>query len=137
MSVRGQVLGLLRELQQEHDLAYLLISHDLRTVRQLSERVVVMYLGEIVEQGPTDEIFTRPRHPYTKALLSATLVPDPSVPPEHVPLEGEIPKPTDLPDGCFLATRCPLAIPACSDAHPVLTAISEHHAARCIRLDQT
>ena len=137
MSVRGQVLGLLRELQQEHDLAYLLISHDLRTVRQLSERVVVMYLGEIVEQGPTDEIFTRPRHPYTRALLSPPLVPDPSVPPEHVPLEGEIPKPTDLPDGCYLATRCPLAIPACSAAHPVLEAISEHHAARCIRLNQT
>ena len=135
MSVRGQVLGLLRDLQKEQGLAYLLISHDLRTVRQLSERVVVMYLGEIVEQGPTDEIFDRPRHPYTKALLSATLIPDPTRPPQRVQLEGEIPKPTDLPHGCYLATRCPIAIAACEDAHPALTRITDDHAARCIRLD--
>jgi oligopeptide/dipeptide ABC transporter ATP-binding protein len=137
MSVRGQVLGLLRDLQRDHGLSYLLISHDLQTVRSLSERIVVMYLGEIVETGPTDEVFRRPRHPYTKALLSATLIPDPTRPPAHVPLRGEIPKPTALPHGCFLAGRCPLAIAECRAEHPPLIPVGDAHTARCIRLDQT
>ena len=137
MSVRGQVLGLLRDLQRDHGLSYLLISHDLQTVLSLSERIVVMYLGEIVETGPTAEVFRRPRHPYTKALLSATLIPDPARPPAHVPLRGEIPKPTALPHGCFLAGRCPLAIAECRAEHPPLFPVGDAHAARCIRLDQT
>ena len=137
VSIRGHVLRMLADLQREHRLSYLLISHDLHTVRRLADRVLVMYLGEVVETGPAEEIFARPRHPYTKALLSATLLPDPTRPPAHVPLRGEIPRPTDLPVGCYLAGRCPLMVDECRAAHPALVPVSEEHLARCVRLDVT
>ena len=137
MSVRGQVLSLLEDLQREHGLSYLFISHDLNTVRRIATRVIVMYLGEIVEVAPTEQIFERPRHPYTRALLSATLVPDPAQPPDREPLEGETPRPTQLPDACYFSARCPIAIEECEREHPELVALSSSHRARCIRLDQT
>ena len=137
MSVRSQVLSLLEDLQQEHGLSYLFISHDLNTVRRIATRVIVMYLGEIVEVASTEQIFERPRHPYTRALLSATLVPDPARPPARERLEGETPRPTELPDACHFASRCPIAIEECEHEHPELVALSSSHKARCIRLDQT
>ena len=136
VSVRGHVLDTLDRLQREHRIAYLLISHDLNTVRRIADRVVVMYLGEIVEAGTAEDVFERPGHPYTRALLSATLIPDPDRPPSHVPLRGEIPAPTNLPVGCYFAGRCPLAIDACRAEHPPHIPISRGHTARCIRLDE-
>ena len=137
MSVRGQILALFQDLQREYQLSYILISHDLQTVRQFANTLVVMYLGEVVEQGPAEQVFARPRHPYTQALLSAELVADPSVTPKRVVLEGEIPKPTNLPRGCYLASRCPYAVDACRANHPPLATFSEEHFSRCIRPEVT
>lgn len=132
-SVQGQVLELLRNLQDEHGLAYLLISHDLSSVRHMADQLIVMYLGEIVEQGPSEEVFQRPVHPYTQALLSAALSPDPRERHEKIPLEGEIPRPTNLPDGCYFASRCPIRISDCTADHPPLTQTGPGHHTRCIR----
>ena len=132
VSVRGQVLDLLQDLQQRMNLAYLFISHDLHVVRYLSDRVAVMYLGEIVESGPAKAVFSSPMHPYTKALLSAT--------PEAVygtrkhqrlRLVGEIPSPVNLGEHCRLVTRCPVAQPSCGQSHPSLEAASDVHLLRC------
>jgi oligopeptide/dipeptide ABC transporter ATP-binding protein len=131
VSVRGQVLDLLRRIQQEHDLGYLLISHDLEMVRRVADRVAVMYLGRIVEQGTADEVFTRPVHPYTRALLSSATVADYGAKRERFRLSGEIPSPVDLPVGCALAARCPLAQPSCTEATPRLQPITATHRAAC------
>lgn len=109
VTIRGQFLDLLARLQKELDLAYVFISHDLTAVRRVCQRLAIMYLGEIVEEGPASEIFDRPAHPYTKGLLSAVLYPDPDRPPGEVQLTGEIPIPLGVPKGCALAPRCPHA----------------------------
>jgi oligopeptide/dipeptide ABC transporter ATP-binding protein len=113
MSLRIQVLALLKRLQRESNAAYLFISHDLSTVRHLCNRVMVMYLGRIVEQGPTGEVFTKPGHVYTRALLSAIPIPDPTVKRERLLLKGETPSPREIKPGCGLQDRCPFVNDEC------------------------
>jgi oligopeptide/dipeptide ABC transporter ATP-binding protein len=118
VSVRKEIVDLLLQLQQRFGYSYLFISHDLFTVRYIADRVTVMYLGKIVEEGPTRELFRSPQHPYTKALLGAMLLPDPRVEPGRLSLAGEIPSPIDIPPGCPLVSRCPVVRPECSNAFP-------------------
>lgn len=134
---RADIIELLIALQADLGMASLFISHDLSTVRHVSQRVAVMYLGMIVEQGPAREVFGRPRHPYTVGLLSSVLLPNPELPrPVPVELKGEIPSPIDLPTGCFLASRCPLAIDQCRAAMPPAHAVGEDHFVHCIRHEE-
>lgn len=119
-SLRGEVVELLRALQKELGASGLFISHDLHAIRRVARRVAVMYLGEVVETGPTEQVFSEPRHPYTRALLSAVLPLDPSVKRSPYVLRGEIPSPIALPSGCFLCNRCPEAMPQCHQQHPAL-----------------
>jgi oligopeptide/dipeptide ABC transporter ATP-binding protein len=119
VSLRARVILLLDELKQQLGMTYLFISHDLSTVRYLCDRVAVMYLGVIVEQAPAAALFDRPAHPYTRALLSCIPVPDPDVTQERLTLAGEVPSPIDIPAGCRLRGRCPLAQPVCAEPVPV------------------
>jgi len=121
VSVRAQVLNLLAELQEEFSLAYLFVSHDLTVVRHIADEVLVMYLGRAVEQGPREAIFTDPRHPYTKALLSATPVADPTAVKERIVLQGELPSPFNPPPGCTFNPRCREVVARCRvEAPPTL-----------------
>ena len=130
VSLRARVILLLAELRSRLGLTYLFISHDLSTVKYLSNRVAVMYLGTIVEEATADELFRRPQHPYTRALLSAVPVPDPDARRERLVLRGEIPSPIAAPTGCRLRGRCPLAQPVC--AEPVaLREIAPGHRVAC------
>ena len=118
VSIRAQVLNLLNDLQEKLKLAYLFISHDLSVVRHIADDVMVMYLGRPVEQGPREEIFAEPRHPYTQALLSATPVADPTRTKERIILSGELPSPIDPPSGCTFHPRCPRAFDLCPRVRP-------------------
>ena len=130
VSLRAKVILLLDELRATLGMTYLFISHDLATVKYLAGRVIVMYLGTIVEEAPTAELFRHPRHPYTKALLSAVPVPDPAVRRERLVLRGEVPSPIDIPAGCRLRGRCPLAQAVC--AEPVtLREVAPRHRVAC------
>ena len=134
VSIQAQVLNLLEELQEEFNLTYLFISHDLGVVRHISDRVIVMYLGKIVEIGDKLSIFENPKHPYTKALLSAIPVPDPLHIKTHIALRGDVPSPIDPPTGCRFHTRCPFAQDKCSQVEPVLKvhdSMGEEHKAAC------
>ncbi|HPZ50671.1 MAG TPA: ABC transporter ATP-binding protein [Propionibacteriaceae bacterium] len=132
VSVRAQVLMVMKRLQVTRDLAYLFITHDLGVVRTVSERVVVLYLGQVVNSGPTDDVFGRPSHPYTKALLEAATVPDPAVRGrERIRLSGDIPSPINPPSGCRFHTRCPLARERCRTEAPELRAIRPGVETRC------
>ena len=124
LSIQAQVLNLLTELQQRLHLAYLFISHDLSVVRHIADDVMVMYLGRPVEQGPAKAVFANPRHPYTKALLSATPVADPTRTSERIVLKGELPSPIDPPQGCPFNPRCPLVRDQCRSTRPELEPIS-------------
>jgi oligopeptide/dipeptide ABC transporter ATP-binding protein len=130
VSLRARVILLLDELKRRLGVTYLFISHDLSTVRYLADRVAVMYLGIIVEEAPTAELFGHPAHPYTRALLSSIPIPDPDVKPERLVLAGEVPSPIDVPAGCRLRTRCPLARPVCADPVPVRE-VAPGHAVAC------
>ena len=130
VSLRARVILLLAELRARLGMTYLFISHDLSTVKYLSNRVAVMYLGTIVEEASAEDLFQRPQHPYTRALLSAVPVPDPDVRRERLRLHGEIPSPIAVPSGCRLRGRCPLAQPVC--AEPVaLREIAPGHRVAC------
>lgn len=120
VSIQAQVLNLLKRLQRELGLTYLFISHDLGVVRHIADRIIVMYLGKIVEVGDTESIFENPQHPYTKALLSAIPVPDPRKKAQRIFLRGDVPSPIDPPTGCRFHTRCPFATDYCRTEQPVL-----------------
>ena len=128
---RRQIIDLLVELQAELGMSYLFITHDLNTLRHISHRIAVMYLGLIVEEGPTAAIFEEQRHPYTRALLSSVLYPDPETRRARFELRGEIPSPIDLPLGCYLASRCPKAMPHCAIEAPVRKEIAPGHTIAC------
>lgn len=134
LSVRAGILQLLDELQRETGIAMLFISHDLETVRLVSHRVIVLYLGRIVEQAPAATLFDNPAHPYTQVLLSAHLPPDPAMRLRRHEVTGEIPSPINLPPGCFFAGRCPVALPACTAAPPPAIALEAGHSAACLRI---
>lgn len=134
LSVRAGILELLVELQRDIGVAMLFISHDLETVDLVSHRILVLYLGIVVEEGPTAAVFKSPQHPYTQSLMSAHLPPDPNeVLSRHI-LEGEVPSPINLPQGCVFAPRCPVAAPKCSEARPAMESVGEAHQVACIRV---
>jgi oligopeptide/dipeptide ABC transporter ATP-binding protein len=134
LSVRAGILPLLDELQRETGVSMLFISHDLETVRLISHRVIVLYLGRVAEEGPTAALFDAPAHPYTQTLLSAHLPPDPTVRLARHHVEGEIPSPVNLPPGCFFAGRCPISKAACNVAPPEPLVVGEGHLAACLRV---
>lgn len=131
VSVRAQVLNLMKQLQKESNLTYLFISHDLSVVRHISDRVAVMYLGSIVETAEKNALYNSPLHPYTKALLSAIPIPDPSVNRRHIPLGGDIPSNYNPPSGCTFHPRCPLAKEICKREKPSLQTIDADHQVAC------
>ena len=126
VSIRAEILNLLNALKSEFGLTYLFISHDLGVVRNIADRVAVMYLGQIVELAPATSLFAAPRHPYTRALLSAVPAADPETPLRAVPLAGDVPDPTDPPPGCRFHTRCPIAQARCRSEAPRLAAEAGH-----------
>jgi peptide/nickel transport system ATP-binding protein len=130
-SVEAQVLNLLMDLRRERGLSYVFISHDLNVVRHIADRVMVMYLGEIAEIGPTRSLYTAPRHPYTKALLAAMPSLDPDNRTEVAPLAGDPPNPIDPPSGCRFHTRCALAFGPCSLTKPATLVVGAGHLAAC------
>jgi oligopeptide/dipeptide ABC transporter ATP-binding protein len=131
VSVQAQVLNLIAELQRDLGVSILFVAHDLAVVHHLSHRVAVMYLGRIVETGPTDTVFRDPRHPYTRALMDAIPHPDPARALEIARLRGEIPNPIDPPSGCRFHPRCPVAIERCETDDPEMTNFGGSHAAAC------
>lgn len=137
VSIQAQVVNMLEDLQKEFGLTYLFIAHDLSMVRHISDRIGVMYLGRLVEIGPSEELYLRHRHPYTKALLSAVPIPDPekSGAKELISLKGEIPSPLNPPSGCRFHTRCPYAREACAKEEPKLREVAPGHFAACHFVD--
>ncbi|MBA2936928.1 dipeptide ABC transporter ATP-binding protein [Paenibacillus sp. CGMCC 1.16610] len=131
VSIQAQVLNLLKKLQKQYKLTYLFISHDLGVVRHISDRVMVMYLGKIVEIADKRSLFDNPQHPYTKALLSAIPVPNQKEKKERILLTGDVPSPINPPQGCRFHTRCPFAVEACKSQEPELRYTSEGHQVAC------
>ena len=131
VSIRAQVMNLLKELQQQYNVAFLLIAHNLATVRYMAHHTAVMYLGEIVEQGETEKLFKDPLHPYTKALFSAALPSHPDLIREDIVLAGEVPSPLNPPSGCRFHTRCPFAMEKCSIEVPEYKQVDSDHGVSC------
>ena len=135
VSIRAQMMNLLKDIQAQDNVAYLLVAHDLATVRHMADHTVVMYLGKIVEKAPTEQLFADVRHPYTKALFSAVLVAWPGRSEEEIELRGEVPSPLNPPSGCRFHTRCPYVMPRCSQQEPALREVSPGHAVACHLFD--
>ncbi len=135
VSIQAQVVNLLCDLRDRLALTMLFISHDLDVVEYLCDRVVVLYLGRVMEVAPTADLFARPLHPYTHALLAASPRPDPTIPLVHVPLQGDIPSPVAPPSGCVFRTRCPYALPACAETRPEPRDLGGGRHKACIRDD--
>jgi oligopeptide/dipeptide ABC transporter ATP-binding protein len=131
VSVQAQIINLLLVLQEEFKLTYLFISHDLRVVRHISDRVCVMYLGEIVELADSEELYKNPLHPYTQVLLSAVPIPDPETKRKRIILPGDVPSPIDPPSGCRFHPRCPIAVERCKKEKPALRDFGRGHMVAC------
>jgi oligopeptide/dipeptide ABC transporter ATP-binding protein len=131
VSVKAQVMNLLKDLQQRLGTAFLLVAHNLADVRYMSHNVAVMYLGKMLESAPGEELFTRPLHPYTQALLSAALPSHPGVQRKEIVLPGEVPSPVNVPPGCRFHPRCSKAMKCCSEAEPGLEAVYSQHRVAC------
>lgn len=131
VSIRAQLLNLLKDLQRKMGMSYLFIGHDLATVRYMSDTIAVMYLGKIVERAPSDELCTRPLHPYTQALFAASLPDKPEDKRVHNLIPGEVPSPLNPPSGCHFRTRCPHVRAICSQAYPQLKPVSSAHSVAC------
>ena len=133
VSVQSQILNLLVDMQKKRKLTYLFISHDMAVIRYVSDRVGVMYLGHLVEEADTAELFRNPRHPYTQVLLSAVPSPNPHVRKQRTVLEGDLPSPIDPPAGCVFHTRCPYATERCRRETPEMRSVGEGHKLACHR----
>jgi peptide/nickel transport system ATP-binding protein/oligopeptide transport system ATP-binding protein len=131
VSIRAQILNLLKDIQQRDHVAYLLIAHNLATVRHMAHQTAVMYLGQIVDYAPTEELFGNVLHPYTKALLSAVLPDHPDLQNNEIVLAGEVPSPLNPPSGCRFHTRCPFVMPKCSREEPPLRKAAPGHLVAC------
>ncbi len=131
VSIRAQIMNLLKDLQEQYNLSYMLIAHDLATVRYMCHWVAVMYLGRIVEQAPSKVIFDNPLHPYTKALISSSLPSHPDIQREEIILTGEVPSPVNPPSGCHFHPRCPYVMPHCSEIYPPLLEVEPKHWVAC------
>tara|TARA_B100000446_G_C10548776_1_gene339472 strand:+ start:1728 stop:2732 length:1005 start_codon:yes stop_codon:yes gene_type:complete len=131
VSIRAQIMNLLKDLQSEYNVAYMLIAHDLATVRYMCTWVAVMYLGQVVELSPVQDLYNNPSHPYTKALMSAALPSHPDMEQEEIILAGEVPSPLNPPSGCYFHPRCPSVMDRCSVDKPEVTEISGGHTLTC------
>ena len=131
VSIQAQVLNLLQSLQKEYNLTYLFISHDLSVVEMISDRIGVMYLGTIVETAPKKELYANPRHPYTRALLSAVPIPDPEKKSKRIILQGDLPSPSNPPSGCLFHTRCPHCTEKCKTERPTPVEVAPGHIVKC------
>lgn len=129
VSIQAQIINLLKELKEHFNLTFMLITHDMGVIKYLADRVAVMYLGEIIEVGKTDDIFREPKHPYTQALLSS--VPDITKTREKILLQGDLPSPTNLPKGCKFHTRCPNCMEICTENNPDVTKFENGHSVKC------
>jgi len=136
VSVQAQIVNLLEKLQAELGLTYLFITHNLGVVEYLADEVAVMYLGRIVEYGPTKEVFANPRHPYTQALLAAVPKIDPQTKAEKIHLTGDIPSPVNPPSGCYFHPRCPHVMPQCRQQYPPTFPLSTSHSAACFLYEE-
>ncbi len=132
VSVQAQVINLLQDMRETFDLTMMFIAHDLAVVRLISDRIAVMYLGRLVEVAEADELFINPRHPYTKALLSAVPIPDPEAKSDRVILQGDVPSPINPPSGCVFRTRCPMATAKCASTIPQLKECAPGHEHACL-----
>lgn len=135
VSIQAQVVNLLQDLKEQLGLTILFIAHDLAVVEYISDRVAVMYLGKIMELAPSRDLYLKPRHPYTEALLSAIPTPDPTIKRERIVLQGDIPSPINPPSGCVFRTRCRYAIAECANTVPELKEVAPGHFKACIRDD--
>ena len=133
VSIQAQIINLLQDLRQDLGLSILFIGHDLSVIEFLCDRVVVMYLGKIMETATAADLYARPRHPYTRALLDAAPIPDPRARRQRITLKGDLPSPINPPSGCVFRTRCPFAIDDCAKIVPPLETVADRHAVACIR----
>ena len=131
VSIQAQIINLLKQLKEDFNLTFLFISHDLSVIKYLSDRIAIMYLGEVVEIGRTEEIFRNPKHPYTKALLSSVPELNPQDEKERIHLQGELPSPENLPTGCKFHTRCPYVMEICKTSTPQIKDFSDTHNCKC------
>jgi len=131
VSIRAQILNLMMDLQEELGLTYIMIAHDMSLVRQVCDRVAVMYVGKIVETADTEELYSHPAHPYTRALLSAVPIADPTKKMAALPLQGDFPSPIHLPSGCRFHTRCPIMVESCRAEEPKLMDVGKGHLVAC------
>ncbi len=131
VSIQAQIINLLKQLKEDFNLTFLFISHDLSVIKYLSDRIAIMYLGEVIEIGRTEEIFKNPKHPYTKALLSSVPELNPQDEKERIHLQGELPSPENLPTGCKFHTRCPYVMEICKTSTPQVKEFSDTHNCKC------
>jgi oligopeptide/dipeptide ABC transporter ATP-binding protein len=131
VSIRAQIMNLLKRLQQQYQVSYLLVAHNLATVRYMAHQTAVMYLGQIVEHAATEALYSNPLHPYTKALFSAALPAHPDMQREEIVLPGEVPSPINPPSGCHFHPRCPFVKPECSEVEPIIKEVAPNHKVSC------